>query len=440
MSVIGAINTREADVTVNGSDAVVLDDMTFVATNLAVSAGTNTFTAVITDPFNRKATNTSEVIVKNHGYQYDSEGNLTNDSKFAYTWNNENRLVEVKEEKSGSSVMKCRYDGQGRRRERITYSDGVATTNRYVYHGWAVLAVLDGQNNTLETYTHGIDLSGSMGGAGGIGGILSMSVVSGLQSTVYYYHYDAQGNVINVTDEDKATASTYTYSPFGQVLTKTGTFDSRYQFSTKEYDTPGHLNYYGYRYYSPQLGRWPSRDPMGARGENNLYSSVGNDAIGQIDILGLFSRSECYAKAVETENNAPPIDGYDREDCIFTIENFHYSATEGPREWYFCTSHRRPWNGSEVDGIRYCVFEVKVVIGYVAGTIEHECSWDLDLLCFGDDWECDIDDWDSDTYSYENPVTENVGPHQNRSDHKLWLPCSTSSEEAMRIAGCPGWF
>ena len=61
MSVIGAINTQEADVTVNGSDAVVLDDMTFVATNLAISGGTNLFTAVVTDPFDRKATNSSEV-------------------------------------------------------------------------------------------------------------------------------------------------------------------------------------------------------------------------------------------------------------------------------------------------------------------------------------------------------------------------------------------
>ena len=287
MSVIGAINTREADVTVNGSDAVVLDDMTFVATNLDVAAGTNLFTAIITDPFDRKATNTSEVIVANHGYQYDSEGNLTNDSTFTYTWNNENRLIEVKDSFSGSSVMKCRYDGQGRRRERITYSDGVATTNRYVYHGWAVLAVLDGQNNTLETYTHGIDLSGGMGGAGGIGGILSMSVVSGLQSTVYYYHYDAQGNVINVTDEDEAKASTYTYSPFGQVLTKTGTFDSRYQFSTKEYDTPVHLNYYGYRYYSPELGRWLNRDPIEESGGIHVYVFVENDPIDVIDDLGL---------------------------------------------------------------------------------------------------------------------------------------------------------
>ncbi|MDR0993235.1 MAG: hypothetical protein LBN38_01520, partial [Verrucomicrobiota bacterium] len=39
-------------------------------------------------------------------------------------------------------------------------------------------------------------------------------------------------------------------------------FDSRYQFSTKEYDEPTAINYYGYRFYHPELGRWINRDPL----------------------------------------------------------------------------------------------------------------------------------------------------------------------------------
>ena len=290
MSVIGAVNTIEADVTVNGSDAALLDDLTFVATNIAVSAGTNAFSAVITDPFGRKATNVSEVVVADHVYQYDANGNLTNDSRFAYSWNDENRLIEVRTAGSGSFVMECRYDGQGRRRERVTHADGIATTNRYVYHGWAVLAVRDGQDDLLETYTHGVDLSGSIGGAGGIGGILSMTQVSDLNPQPFFYHYDAQGNVINVTDEAEQPVATYTYSPFGIVLAKTGSFDSRYQFSTKEYDSTVGLNYYGYRYYSPQLGRWPSRDPLGEKGGMNLHGFVRNATTVAFDLYGLLGR------------------------------------------------------------------------------------------------------------------------------------------------------
>jgi RHS repeat-associated protein len=34
--------------------------------------------------------------------------------------------------------------------------------------------------------------------------------------------------------------------------------------------------FYGYRYYDPSTGRWPSRDPIGEKGGVNLYGMVGN--------------------------------------------------------------------------------------------------------------------------------------------------------------------
>jgi uncharacterized protein RhaS with RHS repeats len=47
--------------------------------------------------------------------------------------------------------------------------------------------------------------------------------------------------------------------------------------------------YYNYRYYSPELGRWLNRDPIGENGGNNLYGVVGNDGINGWDELGLKS-------------------------------------------------------------------------------------------------------------------------------------------------------
>jgi RHS repeat-associated protein len=49
------------------------------------------------------------------------------------------------------------------------------------------------------------------------------------------------------------------------------------------------IHYYGYRYYDPQTGRWPTRDPIEERGGKNLYGFVGNDASDRIDNLGLSS-------------------------------------------------------------------------------------------------------------------------------------------------------
>jgi len=43
---------------------------------------------------------------------------------------------------------------------------------------------------------------------------------------------------------------------------------------------------YAYRYYDPQTGRWPSRDPIEEEGGINLYGFVGNNTLTAIDLLG----------------------------------------------------------------------------------------------------------------------------------------------------------
>ena len=56
--------------------------------------------------------------------------------------------------------------------------------------------------------------------------------------------------------------------------------------STKIEEETG-WNYYGYRYYAPELGRWPNRDPIGEDGGHNLQNYVGNDGVNNIDVIGL---------------------------------------------------------------------------------------------------------------------------------------------------------
>ena len=47
----------------------------------------------------------------------------------------------------------------------------------------------------------------------------------------------------------------------------------------------------GYRYYSPEMGRWVSRDPIGERGGLNVYGFVVNLPQSSIDPVGLASGS-----------------------------------------------------------------------------------------------------------------------------------------------------
>jgi hypothetical protein len=59
-------------------------------------------------------------------------------------------------------------------------------------------------------YTRGLDLSGSLQGAGGIGGLLARTDANG--ST--FYHSDAAGNITALMDGQENIVARYLYNPF----------------------------------------------------------------------------------------------------------------------------------------------------------------------------------------------------------------------------------
>ncbi len=60
-----------------------------------------------------------------------------------------------------------------------------------------------------------------------------------------------------------------------------------HQFATRRYTAA--VADYGYRWYDPQTGRWPSRDPIEEEGGMNLYGFVGNDGVNKWDKWGLWT-------------------------------------------------------------------------------------------------------------------------------------------------------
>ena len=67
----------------------------------------------------------------------------------------------------------------------------------------------------------------------------------------------------------------------------------------------GRVTHYGYRYYDPLTGRWPSRDPIGEEGGVNLYGFVGNDGVNGVDFLGQYkTRAEAVEAAVDLVGNS----------------------------------------------------------------------------------------------------------------------------------------
>ncbi|MCU0796264.1 MAG: hypothetical protein MUF31_10050 [Akkermansiaceae bacterium] len=204
-----------------------------------------------------------------------------------FVWDGENRLIEIKDAAGATTLASYTYDSQSRRIARTVGGTTLAT----IYDGWNPIAEYQSTTtpatafNLHATYLWGLDLSGSMQGAGGVGGLLS--VTSG--STSFYPTYDGNGNVSEYLDATGAIAAHYEYDAFGNIIFSSGAFATsfRHRFSTKPQDEESGLYYYGYRYYDPVTGRWPSRDPIGEKGGVNLYAFVGNNGLSRFDILGL---------------------------------------------------------------------------------------------------------------------------------------------------------
>ncbi|WP_346189594.1 RHS repeat-associated core domain-containing protein [Rubritalea halochordaticola] len=212
---------------------------------------------------------------------YDADGNLTNDGTYKYIYDAENRLIKTTDQ-SDVTVTWYKYDYLSR---RWTYDDGTIS-HRYVYDGWNPIAVYS-NSLLLKTYTWGKDLSGSMQGAGGVGGLLAVKENSSGNS--YYPTYNGNGNVSEYLDSSGAVVAHYEYDAFGKTVNDTtqNTKNFAHRFSTKQWDSEASLYYYGYRYYTPETGRWINRDPIEENGGLNLYGFVRNVALNYNDLLGL---------------------------------------------------------------------------------------------------------------------------------------------------------
>ena len=118
-----------------------------------------------------------------------------------------------------------------------------------------------------------------------------VSVYDASANATYYYNTDANKNITELTDATGAVAAHYEYSPFGKVLVANGAYASinPFRFSSEYHDAESGLVYYNYRYYSPELGRWLSRDPIEEAGGVNLYNIINNTIISEWDVLGLLS-------------------------------------------------------------------------------------------------------------------------------------------------------
>lgn len=244
----------------------------------------------------------------------DDDGNMTlmpgaNGTAWTLTWDGENRLIAAE---SVTTRLEMTYDHMSRRVAKKVYTGNpgnwaLASETRFLYDDWNLIAELDALSvlpvlPIKTAFVWGLDLTQSLQGAGGVGGLLASSAGTGTQ----YFTFDANSNVSELVDSAGATQAHYDYEPFGGVVLQAGTVAgaNKFKFSTKYQDDGTGLLYYGYRYYAPGVGRWVSRDPVPS---SHQYEFSNNEPCEKYDPLGL-SVAFFTPAAVAVLPNTPPLD------------------------------------------------------------------------------------------------------------------------------------
>ena len=261
------------------------------------------------------STNTGNVLLAKavEAFTHDADGNLTSDSLWTNTWNAENRLITVESSAGVPPAARARetwaHLPDGRWTERVIHTWNTntlnyqpSTTNRFVWDKQVLLAVLNHTNGVVTGLMRGLDLSGSHQGAGGVGGVLAVTIAT---NGVHFTSYDGNGNVGALAGATSGTVTAnYDYSPFGVQLRAEGVVAKAnpIRWSTQFADDVTGAAKYLFRDYQAGTGRWWNRDPINELGriilkidktqkdgsnEANLYRFVFGDPLNVLDILGL---------------------------------------------------------------------------------------------------------------------------------------------------------
>jgi RHS repeat-associated protein len=115
------------------------------------------------------------------------------------------------------------------------------------------------------------------------------------QSSIYtgnlsiFYHADGLGSIVALTNSSGVVTTRYAYDPYGETEVAGTDVPQPFRFTGREWDAETGLYFYRARYYSPDMGRFISEDPIGYAGGINFYAYVGNDPVNFVDPSGFLS-------------------------------------------------------------------------------------------------------------------------------------------------------
>jgi RHS repeat-associated protein len=190
-----------------------------------------------------------------NGYTYDTAGNLTTGGGLTFAYNTANQTTAI----SGASLTYAGAD----QAERITAGGNAYTNDRLgVAREGTTEYVREPDGTLIDERTSG----GS-----------------------YYYLFDGLGSIIGLTNSSGTLVASYTYEPYGKLVSATGNVTNPWRFAGGYYDSFSGLYHFGARYYDPTTGRWTQRDPsdnpLDTHGWNR-YVYAGDDPVNFVDPNG----------------------------------------------------------------------------------------------------------------------------------------------------------
>lgn len=220
-------------------------------------------------------------------FEYDNAGNLihwvTPTDTMDFSYDAENRLVRV--DFSDGDYEEYIYNGNSERRQIL--KNGIVDISFEYDRLFVPIIIQRGAKNKF--YTWGASLGA------GIRGLIAESTE--LDSSIYYF-YNHRGDVVNKYGNPEILLDTQYYSAFGKKIPiDTSNIKSEFSFSTKWFDESTRFHYFGFRFYSTELSRWLTNDPLKFRGGFNFYEFSRNSPMNYGDPLGL--EVTCWARPAD---------------------------------------------------------------------------------------------------------------------------------------------
>ena len=294
---------------------------------------------------------------------HDSDGNLVSDGGQDYAWDAENRMVSATPSfySNGSARVVNGYDHLHHRVvKRVDVLTGYEyapppsppgdpgewvtfSTTRFVWDNDRIAAEITVSSDGIAStnrYFWGLDVSGTLDGAAGVGGLLAAC----LNGTNVLYCYDANGNVTELLDMyNGGVMARYRYGVFGEPLASEGPMAQAnpWRFATRYHDDETRLVMFPRRPYSPELARFLSRDPIEENGGPNLYAFTKNNPVNSIDPLGLCPEGYYWSS---TANMCMPIPA--QTPRIVPENGFAVIANIVRNRFHYGNDSSITWNGS----------------------------------------------------------------------------------------------